>query len=86
MRFNVKDGHAVINGNDTTFSVESGVLNVITEGGRALFSIRLLDDGDGVEITADWVITVGKSVLDEKLMVLPKASNCVEVRRNKYKP
>lgn len=82
MKLIIRDGHAVINGDKTTFEMPSGSLDVVTSDGRALCCITPMANGRGVQISfTSHVKTDDHFILSETLLVHPVASNVIEVFR-----
>ena len=79
MKLIIRDGHAEVNGDQTTFEMPSGSLVVLSEDGRALFDVAL--EGCELRISCHSRIRHSKTVYTESLCVKPKVSNVVNVCR-----
>jgi len=64
-------------------SILAGNLDIITEDGRNLFSIRLNKDGS-IEVSAGDTCKVDGVLLDDQLRIKPIACNMVELRKPPY--
>lgn len=80
----IRDGHAVINGDETTFTAKSGSIDIIADDGRALFDITLNKDGT-ISIFAVGSVKHQKVILDDCLFIKPVSSNMIIVSRRVYK-
>ena len=64
-------------------SIESNSLDILAEDGRPLFTINELVDGS-IEISTSTVCKYKGKLLDSKLVVIPKSSNCIVAARMEY--
>lgn len=79
----IRDGHAVISGDNTEYEMPSGSCDIIADDGRTLFSFKLEDDG-GVYVSAGGCCKHNDAVLDDgPLHILPRASNSIIIQRPK---
>ncbi len=80
----VRDGHATINGDETEHELPSGCVEIIADDGRTLLSVTVTRDNE-IRIHAGHHCKHGGKVLDDKMYVVPVASNCIQIIRPEYK-
>ena len=61
----------------------SGCLDILSDDGRPLFTINELVDGS-IEISTSTVCKYRGKLLDSKLVIVPKSSNCIVTARMAY--
>jgi len=79
----IRDGHAYLNNDKTTFECASGTLDIVGPDGRSLFDLTIHDDGS-LEISANSCVCVNDTLLDDGILVKPRAANHIIVRREVY--
>lgn len=79
----VRDGFAVINGDKTTYTMPSGELEIVADDGRPLFCLRVF--GSILEVSGGYTCKHEGVMLDDKIVVVPVASNRVDIVRNELK-
>jgi hypothetical protein len=79
----VRDSYATLNGDKTETVMPSGGLEIIADDGRALYDIRLNNDGS-LHVSVCMVCKHGGVVLDDKPLISLQAANCFNVIRPKY--
>lgn len=79
----IRDSFAALNNECSGIEMPSGGLEVVADDGRALFSIRLADDGT-LEISGGSFCKHGGRLLEETIAVMPRASNLVYVRKERH--
>ena len=83
----IRDGHAVINGDKTTFECKSGSLEILADGGRVLFAISLDSDGLGrISVWSGSHCKHGGKMFEDKFVIVPHSSNVFDVQKTEYKP
>lgn len=80
----IRDSFATLNGDDSTVEMPSGGLEIVAEDGRTLFNIRLTPDGV-IDISGGSFCKHEGHVFDDRLIIEPRASNTVKIRRPDYK-
>lgn len=83
MKMIVRDSYATINGDQTTHQFSSGGIEILASDGRSLFSVRLLDDGS-IDVSGGDVCKHKGTLLDDRLLISPKASNRVTLTKPAY--
>ena len=58
-------------------------LRILSDDGRCIFEIRQID-GHTIEVDAGDTVTDNHVIYDDKMMILPKASNLVIISKPKY--
>lgn len=61
----------------------SGCIDILSDDGKPLFTINELVDGS-LEISTSTICRYRGKLLDSKLIVIPKSSNCVVAARMEY--
>lgn len=79
----VRDGHATLSGDTTTFTCPSGCLEIVAPDGRTLFDITVHADGT-LEVSANSCVKIGDKILDSSLLIQPRAGNNVYIKRSEY--
>lgn len=80
---NIRDGHALINGDDTTFIASSGTIDIIAKDGRSLYDLQLNGDGS-LCIRVNGAAKHNGIIFDDRLIVHPSASNAIRIERKVY--
>lgn len=65
------------------FVMPSGGLDIIADDGRALLSLSLNKDGS-IHVSAAGHCKHNGQVLDESILVQPRATNCFDIIRRVY--
>jgi len=76
----IRDGHAKIDGDESTFEMPSGSVEIISEDGRELFSISI-EDGHTIRVSCASTIRSEGRFFDNAILVAPRSSNVVLVSR-----
>jgi len=79
----IRDSHATINRDPATVEMPSGGLEIIADDGRTLFSLRLTPEGV-LDLSAGSFCKHEGKIFDDRLLIAPRSSNCVTVRRPEY--
>lgn len=77
-----RNGHAVLNGDNTTFKFDSGAIEIIDQDGRCLFSVRLVDARTIRVQVNDITKDEAGNLVDDRFYVVPEACNSILVQRN----
>ncbi len=83
MKLKIRDGHATINGDKTEYEMPSGVLDIISDDGKSLFSITLEECGK-IVVSARGICRHERQILDDTIYVQPKYGNMILVLRLPY--
>jgi len=75
----VKNGRKGTRISTSTMNTQSDTFAIIADDGKELFSFKLTRDV--LEITVNDVVRHGKSILDDRLVVVPIKPNCIRVMR-----
>lgn len=81
MKIKIRDSMARING-DKSF-IELNGIEIIADDGRELFSIEM-DKSGWVDIHCSGFCKHNGKVYDDKVLVSPRASNWIEIKRRLY--
>lgn len=84
MKLKIRDGHAVLNGDKTEYSMPSGTMDIIAEDGRTLFGLTLGKDGT-LRIDAGTTCKVDSGILDDRFTIKPVSSNVIELTKPLYR-
>ena len=79
----VRDSFATLNNDTTIMSMPSGALEIVADDGRTLFYLRVAKDGS-LEVSGGDFCKHDGLVLEERISVLPRASNVVYIRKELY--
>ena len=80
----IRDSYNHREGNEELIEIASGELEIMGDDNRSLFSIRLSDDGS-IEVSANMMTKFNGTLLDNTpIMVIPKGSNQVIIKRPEY--
>jgi len=66
------------------FVIPSGSIDILADDGRQLFSINELQGGS-LEINTSMVCKHKDKLLDTRITIEPKATNCLILSRKEYK-
>ncbi len=77
----IRDSFAEINGDKTVYDLPSGSLDIIAQDGRTLFSIKVVEEGTGIEVYAGSTVKVNRELFSESVSVRPRSSNIVHILR-----
>ena len=78
----IRDAHATISGDKTEREMPSNSLDIIADDGQRLFGITLNNDSS-IRVDFGHVCKHGGAALDDIGCIIPIASNCFTVKRNK---
>lgn len=78
----VRDSHARINGQFETITMPSGGIDILSDCGRILFSIDIKDNV--LHISGGSVCKHNGRLLDDRFVISPRASNCVDLIKTVY--
>lgn len=79
----IRDGHALINGDKTTFTAPSGSIDIIADDNRALYDITLNEDGS-IVIQVAGAAKHKEIIFDDRLTIIPVSSCTIRVLRTVY--
>lgn len=79
----IRDMHSTLSGDKTEYTMPSGGLQIIADDGRTMFTVRLAKEGH-IEVSGGSFCKHGGKILDDLLIVEPRACNLVYVRRMEY--
>lgn len=83
----IRDSHAKLNGDNTTFECPSGGLVILSDDGREMFRISLLHDEDAtISVESGDYCTHNKKRFKDMFTISPRACNLFYVRKVEYKP
>jgi len=73
----IRDSHAILNGDKTTYTLPSDGLEIISDDGKTLFQIRL-EKGAIISVwSGDYCRHEGK-VFEDRFLMRPHSSNVVD--------
>lgn len=81
----IRDGMSWVTDNKAETTIQSGTMEVIAEDGRTLLSIRLEPDGM-FDISAGTVCKHEGVMLEDRIAIIPVASNRIKILRPVYEP
>jgi len=84
MKLRIRDGHAMLNGDKTEYTMDSGSVDIIAEDGRTMFGIRLCKDYS-LEIDSGVVCKNGGILHDDAFDIRPISSNRIRLTKPEYK-
>lgn len=79
----IRDSHARLNGSDTEHTMPSGGLDIIADDGRTLLCVTLNKDGS-IHLSSAGHCKHNGKMLEDAILVQPRASNCVEIIRQPF--
>lgn len=79
----LRDSHATLSNDKTEYVMPSGGVQIIADDGRTLFDITLNKDGT-IRVGAGHVCKHNGELLDDRILIHPIASNCVNLVRPIY--
>lgn len=80
----VRDGFSRSNGDDNRYDIQSGVLEIIADDGRELFTISLEKDGSIRVGVSEFCKHDGVMLDNSGVSITPIASNCFRVKRRGF--
>jgi hypothetical protein len=79
----IRDAHSRVSGEEKTYVMPSGGLEIVGDDGRTLYSL-MLKDGQ-LEVSVGGAIKHGEMILDDKLAIIPVSINRVLITRSECK-
>jgi len=76
----IRDSFAILTDNQTEYSMPNGI-EIVADDGKTLFSLSVDLDGTLEVSSGGGVVKHDTRLLDSGLMVMPRASNVVRIRR-----
>lgn len=76
----IRDCHATLNGDKTTYTMPSGGLEILADDGRTLFSVRM-EEGAEISVWSGSYCKHNRKLWQDRFVIVPHASNVVHFRK-----
>lgn len=76
----IRDCNSRINGDDTTYTMPSGGIDIVSDDGRTLFSIRL-EEGSEISVWSGDFCKHNNKILSDRFVIVPRSGNVVTFRK-----